>query len=383
MAGALRFQVHDKAKTLLGWISAPVEAHVVARHNAIGTGEFTLDSDHDLVPALATPGARAVVQYRPAPGEPWMDLFSGVVQTKRGTGGALVGVRTWTVEDDRRVLWKMLGWPNPAGTITQQGAAGASYRSTGPAETVLKALVTGALNHGFPGISVATNQARGGSITVDIRMLPIADKILPALDQAGLGITLLQTGTSLVLDVYETDAWPTVLTEASGVVVDGDYELTGPTVTRITAGAGGEDEARVFRTRIDTALEAEWGVCLEAFLDARDVAVDDPDLATILDERCDEALAEGAPKATVLAELAETETFRFGSAVRLGTAVTVQLTGGPPVTEVVREVQIDLTPGDGLTVVPRVGHRTDDPVYVLAATTAALAGAVRQLRASR
>src|SRR5690606_1644502 len=180
--------------------------------------------------------------------------------------------------------------------------------------------------------------------------------------------------------VWERCSVPLWVTEASGVCVGGESSVKAPAVARVAVGAGGEGVARVFRMFADLALEAEWGITLPAFRDARDVAADDSNLETILEERAAETLAEGAPKASLKCELVETEHFRLVVAYTAGDGVTVQLAGAPPTTDRVRSIELSWTPGDGGRITPRVGEWSDTSETAVVLRVVALPRAVSDLQ---
>src|SRR5690606_38378087 len=78
------------------------------------------------------------------------------------------------------------------------------------------------------------------------------DSLLEALwgigEIAGLGVRVVQQGTSLVLDVYEpADRSAQVrFSVGLGNLASYSYSLTPPEVTDIVVGVGGEGQARVF-----------------------------------------------------------------------------------------------------------------------------------------
>lgn len=391
MEGQLPFQVtvYDQDFQRVGTVGAPRELDVVVRRNAAGSAVFTLDADHRRVPDLMDEGARCVITYRHAADAAPRFLISGYVHERAGGGGGADAVRSFTLVDDWSLLLGVLGWPNPGGTLAQQGANGAYRRVTGPAETVVKTLIAENVSRlGLP-VTVAPDQGRGASVDVQVRMHPLVDRLFPAVDQAGVVVEVRQDGAGLVVDVREPATYPHTLTEASGVIVDGSFSLTPPTATRAVVGGGGEGVDRVFRGVIDTAREtAEWGsvshpYVRERFVDARDVEPTDGDAAARLDARAEEAIAEGAPRSSLKVELAETRAFRFGKTVDVGDVAAVQLTGAPVLTDAVREVQLKWSTSDGVEVTPRIGEWNDSATdQVIKLVARALRG-VRNLEAGR
>ena len=356
-----------------GWVGDPLGLSVTARHNAVSTGELTVASDHRRLPDLVAPGARVTIDYAGS------RVLSGPVRSLRGAGPASSGTVTVGVESDWRLLHRILGWPVPGNALGSQNQA-YDVRS-GDAESVLKGFVTAnaVTRLGLP-VTVATNHSRGASIKVSTRFHPLADRLFPAVEEAGLGVSVVQDDATrkLVVDVYEPAVYPRTLTERSGVVQDWSWSTVAPGATRVIAGDQGEATARAFTTTIDSALETEWGDKIEVFRDARDTAD-----ATTLTQRRAETLADGAPKTGLKVTLSETSTFRYGTTVNVGDRVPLEVGPGVIITDVLREAALTWTPQDGLDVEPVIGERTDDPSTVTAKAISALARRQRELGAGR
>ena len=370
MDNPFRLTVYNKAFKRLGWIGAPRRVDVVPRHNQVGYGKVTIAADDPRVPHLVEPGARMTFDYL---GE---QVMSGRVASLTGTGPRAASEVEVVVEDDFRLLTRLLGWPNPAGTLDQQGAATAYDTITGAAETVIKTLVTRNKGRSAPGVTVVADAGRGATITASLRMHPIADRVLPLVDQAGIGVDIRQQGTGLVLDCYLPRQVPQVLSEESGVVVGWQWTTTAPSATRVVVGGQGEGTAREFVQVVDPDRENLWGETIEVFRDARDT--DEPDVLT---QRGQETLAEGAATTGLSLTLAESRGWAYGRSVRVGDRVTTRIAPGAAITDILREAQIVWDVDQGLTVTPVVGERSDDPSVTLRGTINTLARAIRDLKA--
>lgn len=364
--------VYDSSLNRRGWIGAPAAVELVPRHNAIGYAKITVDSRHPRVPDLVLPGARMTVRY--------LDdmLMSGRVGRVEGKGPRAQETVTVTIEDDFRLLSRLLGWPNPAGTLAQQGAATAYDTVSGPAETVVKTLVQRNAARSRPTVQVAASSGRGAVIQASVRMHPLADRILTAVDAAGVGVTVIQGSSGLVVDCYAPPPVPRVITEQGGQVVDWSWTTTGPSATRVVIGGQGEGTAREFVQVIDTDRETAWGETVEVFRDARDTDDD-----AVLAQRGQETLAEGAPTTGLSLTLAESRGFRYGVHVRVGDQVTTRIAPGADITDVLREARITWTVDAGLEVTPVVGERSDDTSTVLHRVVSQLARGIRDLKAGR
>lgn len=361
--------IYSKTYARLGWIGNPVSLTVNPRHNVLGTATMVMDADHPRISDLLAGGARAVIEYR---GE---HIIGGPIRARSGKGPAKVATVTFGIEDDYRLVHRVLGWPNPTGAITAQGAVTAYDVKSGPAETVVKWFIGRAATRlGLP-VTLAPDLGRGSTITVQMRMHPLSDRLYPAVDLAGIGITVKQSGAGLLVDCYTPVTRTQVLSEASGVLVDWEWSNADPSATRVVMAGQGEGTAREFALRTDTAREAAFGDVVEVFGDARDVA-----LPADLLPRGDLLLADGAPKYGLKLTLAETDAWGYGKSVRVGDKVTAQIGPAATVTDVLREAVLQWDREGGLTVTPQVGDRTDDPDRKLATAVAAIGRGLRQLQ---
>lgn len=371
MASPFRIELWSKSFVSLGLLGDPQSVTVYPRHNQQPTAQITVRTDHHRSPALLTEGCRVTIDYQ---GD---RIMSGVVDQIGGTVDP-DGVLTVQVRDDWSLLSDVLGWPVPTAAISAQTTAEYDTK-TGAAETVVKWFASRAITRlGLP-VTVATDLGRGSSITVQMRMHQLADRLLPIIDQAGIGVTVRQSGTGLVLDCYTTSIYPRTLTPASGVVTAWEWARSAPKVTRVVVGGQGDGTARSFRSRVDSTAEALWGIKREGFVDATDATT-----TTLLDARGDEALADGAATAGLKLTLAETDTFRYGQQLKVGDKVTVQpVPGAAAITDVLREAVISWSVDEGLVATPVVGDRQDDPNRMFAKAIASVARAVRIDRARR
>lgn len=363
-----RITVYDKAFGRLGWIGDPISVAAVLRHNAVSTGELVVEDDHRMAGVLAAPGCRVTVEHR---GEL---ILSGLVEAAKFDGPT--GTATFTVLGDWRFMQRVLGWPVPGNGIGNQGTA--YHTVTGPAETVVKTIAAANFTRlGLP-ITAAPDLGRGGSMTASLRMHPLVDRLFPAVDEAGIGVTITQDGTNgLVLDCYESGAYGRRLTRESGALLSWSFTRSAPTVTRAVVGGQGEMTAREFSQRVDATAEADWGEVAEHFQDARDT--DDP---AVMNQRGDEAIAEGAAKTGLSVALSETDAFHYGGpdGMHVGDAVTVNI-NGTDVTDTLVECAVAWTREDGVTVTPNVGGWSDSPVRKLTDSVSKLLRSVRDLKA--
>lgn len=355
---ALTITVYNKAYQRRGPIRGLLKADVSFRWNQAGTATFAVRSTDRRIPDLRTPGCRAVIEY-------WADrddtdptlAMSGLVSVENGAPrtGQQTAI-TFTLEDDWvEVFQGLIGWVRPDKSIDKQGDdEEAFYEAEGPAETVAKTII--GLNKTRAGLNltVPASAGRGDDISVQIRFHPLVDRLFPAVDEAGIGLQVLQQGAGRVLLTHVQTAYPEVLTDATGEVIDGEYTLSAPTVTRIVAGAAGKKDQRIFRTYVDSARETQWGMRREEFLDVDGIEYSSRTFEVAVLARMMERLRETGPTSGCSAKLQQSRRLVIGDRIGLGTQVQVQLGNGPVVTDLVREIRVS-TGGAGIEVLPLVG----------------------------
>lgn len=343
----LRITVYNKQFARRGWLGNPESVTVTTGFNVVGSAEVTFSADHPRAADILAEGARLVIELEGLT----YPLISGPVRAVKGSGPNAQSMLTVTVEDDLRLLWRVLGWQVPTSAIGSQG--GAEYRTyTGNAETIVKNMVTeqAKTRLGLP-LTVAPNLNRGATIPggVKIRMHPLADRLFPAVEQAGLGVRCYQSGAGLILDVYEPRTYPRKISEQAGTLRSWEFSSAAPTATRVVGGGAGEGTARTFRTATNASLETLYGDVVEVFADARN-----GDTIDELNQSNAETLFEARPTSGLSVELSETPHFRYGVAVAVGDRVTIQA-GGTEITDILRAVTISWDRAGGLAVKPAVG----------------------------
>lgn len=359
----LKITVYDKAFQRKGWLGNPESVSVTPGFNVAGTADVTFASDHNRAADILTEGARLVIEY---PGLA-LPLMTGPVTGVQGQGPEGQSTVTVTITDDLSILWETLGWQVPTAAISNQGAA--EYRTyTGNAETIIKTMVQeqAITRFGHP-LTVAPNLNRGAVIPggIKVRMHALAERLFPAVEQAGLGVRVYQSGPGLVLDVYEPRTYSKVISEAAGTLRSWKWNRANPTATDVVGGGQGEGTARVFRSASDPALAALYGRKIEVFTDARN-----GETTAEIDQSTGEVLFEGKPKSGLELELSETPYFRYGTVV-VGDRVTIR-PGALEITDVLRSATVSWTKAEGLKVQPVVGK-------LESSSDARTAGAIRTL----
>lgn len=338
--------VYDKSLNRLGWVGDPLAVKVTPRHWQIGTLDLTVPMNHRLLPQLTADGGRITCDYR---GE---QIFSGPWRSLSGDGPTSSGSVTISYEDDVRLLWRLLGYPTPANDATDQPDQ--EDKRTGPAETVLKGFVSANKGRDPRTISVVSSAGRGSTVTVGIRMVPLADKLADVCDKAGIGVKVRQVSGGLQVDCYVPQTYPRSLTEAGGAVIGWSWSSSAPSATSAITGGPNTGTSREFNKVDDTARAAAWGDYIESFVDASSAALTADILAA-----GQKALDEAAPRGGFSLQLSETSTFHYGGAdgVHVGDRVTVTV-GGFSRTDVLREATLTWDRDNGFRVSPTVG--TDD-----------------------
>lgn len=365
-----RLSVYDKSFVREGWVGNAEAIAAKVEWNGIGSVDITLGTQNSKLPLLMQRGNRVVVEYNDE------FLLSGPVRVRAGKGPSLDGTITFTVSDDFRLFSRITGWPAPASPIGAQPYA--SYDLTGPAETVLKTvLAANAVTRLGEPITIGTDLGRGAEITASFRFHPLKDVLFPAVETAGLGVTVRQSGAGLLVECHEPVLYPRILTEASGIVQEWTWTSGEAEATDVVIGADGDGAARVFAAYSDSARIAALGERIEAF-------VDSPESTTVPSRgaRAVQAFAELDVKSGITARLAETSTFRYGGdhGLHVGDRVQIEIGPGIVITDTLRSVTLDWTREDGLAVVPAIGDITNNPDQQLAAAIAKLAVGVRDLR---
>jgi hypothetical protein len=366
-------KIFDKDFNFKCFVGDPISLVVTPRFNQTGTGVIIVETDHHSVPFMLADGARIVLELRGA------FLMSGKINRRDAEGPSVDGTVTIYFKDDFRLMHNILGYPVPGNALTAQTSEYRTY--TGTAESILKTAVTENMvtRLGLP-ISVASNQGRGGTVPdgVKLRFHPLYERMFPAIENAGLGVTFKQSGFQIVCDVYVPPVFAQPLTEDSGVVQSWSWSNIDATATHVVAGGAGEGTARTFRDVKDTALQGAQNDVIELFQDARDA-----DTAAITLSRAQAGLEENAPKSGFSIQLSETEHFQYGKdGLVVGARVTVGI-GLVTRTDILRECTLSYTRDEGLVTTPTVGDIQDSPDRTIANFLARLKKGITDLKVSK
>jgi len=342
--------------------------------NATSTANLTLSDTHRILPRIiAEPGARCAL---------WMvDVRGGVLKKRRLLEGrvdnitgdnAPVGTVSVPVVDDFDLFGSTLAWQVPDAALSGQGAA-EYWRMTAPTETRVKAAIAANATRLALPWDVEPSTGLGTSAALELRMHPLAEKILPPLIDARLQLTFGREGDRWKVGVREGHVFPRPITPQSGVLNRWSWVQHPATATRAVVGGRGDGVEREFALVVDEELEARMGVILEIFVEARS-AEPGEDLAPYGRAK----LAEHAAKSGLQAQLRESSWFRFAETYELGDRLPVKI-GSLEFEDVITKVDITHDAANGFIAAPTIGLATSDPQQQLVDYVRDLALAVRDL----
>lgn len=435
--------VYDKAFTWLGRIGNPISIHGSVVHNGLSTFFIEVSVDDRLVPDLVAYGARVTMVYKDAQlfsgqivGVTGSLLSTGSVIIELHSDWRILQNTVALVRPLNQVEPTAISVKNTAnaaaeaqawlpGGASTQGTSGTTIGQYGYyiwdssvqySETALKTLISENVvtRLGRP-VTVATDGLRGGDIKAAgllpaFRMSRLDEVCLDILAFDGLGLRLQQAtrATTITADVYVPTTWEAPLTVDSGVVVGGSWSIQSPKTTRVILGGAGELADRHFinYTTGSAAIEAEWGDKVEIFQDATsasdliypegfndalkvpkyyelDATIPTANKTTYrnsLNRAGARAMADGAARFGIQAELSETEAFYFGGerGVQLGDQVTIKTATGELFTDVITECKFDWA-NETFVVTPIVGSRVDTPDVQIANAINTLAISARRI----
>lgn len=386
-------EIFDQHFQLAGFLNAPTSLDAVWRLNEASTATIVLPMASPKSWLLTTEGHRVRITVRGLIWSGWLDAWE-----LDGIGPA--ASVTATFASDLTWFQQVLCWPADGtipGTLPDE-----SDDHEGPAETVLKDYADEFISRlGLPW-RVAGDYGRGSVIKASMRMETPADKLLPAMQAAGIRVTLLHLpgDAHLTLDVSPIATYTRTLTAASGVIgQDTKVSVKSPTASRVVVGGAGEGTARLFRQIGWTEVEDAWGRRTEKFVDARDAQLDaaNPlmdtaeEVEAVMDTRATTALDEANAAIAVNATLSETRWFQVRAGVlEVGDRVPLDITvptGDPlrpfhlQVTETITEVTLSWEAGKALTVTPKLGKLVDDPSGPVLTRVAQISRTLRQYAA--
>lgn len=341
------------------------------RFNEPGTGTFTAVATPALITAATTPEARVVVIREPVDEASVIEMAGPIENVKLGyeagrDGTDGFGTLTVQFTDDLASLAYRLIYPNPAQAATGQTVT--KYAVSGNAEDVAQVMVNvncaaGALvARRYPEIIFGSDNGVGTNIATSfIRSVTLTDGLREVLRLGGnLGMRTVQgTDNQVRFQVYQprnlsANVW---FSRALGNIRALDFEFAAPSATVAIVGNDTAGVGRVVKERTNTAaLTAGWRR-KEVWVDGRSAAN-----ATELEQAGDEALADTGPTARVSVTAIETPTQRYRTHFGIGDKVSVEVFDGYVIQEIVRGVDIVVTPEAGEVITPLIGAEGDGEI---------------------
>lgn len=344
-------QLNVAGDPILCWTSV----ECTLRHNTVGSGSVTVPG-YGWIREQLLPGHRIVVVRN---GSVFAAGPIEHVQRQRASTGDNAGPGRVTVAfaDDLSLIASRLAYPDPAQTAEDQTTDQWTY--TGNAELALLALVNANAGPGarperrVPRLVMAAPTGVGS--IVEAR----AERMEPLLDVArrvaavggGLGFRTRQIGKDIRFEVFAPRDLSKVVRFGFGLgnLTELTYEVEAPKATTAIVGGQGEGADRYMITRTVTGPETAWGRRETHVGRAGSAHVDE------LAEAGDEALAEAAETARLETVAWDSPDQAYGVHFGLGDRVSIQIEPGEEVTDLVRQVVLRATPGEGETVAVTVG----------------------------
>ena len=341
------------------------------RYNEAGSGTIVVNTTLELFQAVTTPEVRIAVIREPL-GQPAVIEMAGPLENASADRDAATdgtdGLGTITIQftDDLASLATRLVYPNPAQPAAGQSVTKRSYAGVN-AEEAARDLVQrdagpGALTgRRFPEIALGVDNNVGASVTTSFtRAIVLTDALRSLLLLGGgLGMRTTQVGEQALFEVYQPRdlsasvwfAWDL------GNIRTLNFEFAAPTATVAIVGDEEAGVARIVRERTNAdALAAGWRR-KEIFVDARSAAN-----ITEVEQLGDEALADTGPTVRVNIQAIETAQQRYRRDFGIGDTVSVEIFDGFVITDIIRGVDITVSPDRGEVITPLIGAAGDQEI---------------------
>lgn len=274
----------------------------------------------------------------------------GIIERKLG------GVSDLHILEDRITL------PDPTSPVSAQGTA--YYKDKGPAETIIKKLVsanagiTATSGRRTPGLVIAPSEGRGGAATINTRLKNLLEEVATIAETAGLILECSQKpkSTDIFFDIHpvKNRARKVRLTSRNDELTSYANEQTAPTTTAVIVGGQGEGAAREIT---EFSNNDGWGGRrIEIFKDRRDTEELDEARKTAMEE-----LGKGGAGIDLTFSVHDSQARRFGRDYQVGDIITVELENGAIFTEQLTSARITWKEGTR-EVELTVGNSADDKV---------------------
>lgn len=354
----ITYTIYARDRNLLrqGIIEDYQKASFKLRFNDVGTWEITVNRTIKEAIWLTTPGWGIEVVMNLTDGTR-VPLIAGPMQKQKHTkskGQNLVVVNGYS---DEFMLKTTIVSPEPWHLSAPYNTQEFDVR-TGIASTVvmqyadvsLGSFAVPARRNAF--FVLGADAGAGGSLEARGRWTELLAFIQGLLLNRNVGFKITQTNQQLVFSTFvPTDRTSTViLSEGLGNLSEWEYTIEGPTGNFIFTGGEGTGTGRIIVEDGDVASMTEWGR-REYFNDGGD-ADGDVEVGQVGEK----SVAENAAKSALSITPTDTNSTVFGRDYFLGDRVAIQVEGpSVPLSEVVREVNLELSNSGTQVIKPVVG----------------------------
>jgi hypothetical protein len=374
-----RLYARDQNLRIQGEVDEYTEAILTPVFNDVGTWQITVDRRSDMAVALTTPGW-GIVAMRAGSSSP---VFSGPIVTRHHTVSTTAQtIQIAGVSDDvwlkRRVVSPSPGESTPPYTVT------ASDALAGVASTVLRHYVDANAGPGaitpreVPGLTIAADPLIGANVSGDGRWDNLLAFLQPLAISGGVGFRIIQVSGGMQFQVFQGRDLTGSAKFATGLgtLAGFDYQTTAPTANYVYVGGAGTGTARTIKECPDSAAIATWGR-IEGDL-VNQQSTSDP---TQLQQAGTDALTQGSEQTSLSITPLERPGLQFGVDYQLGDKVSVQIEGpgDGTIQDVLRSVEIHLTPAGPQTVTPSIGTARAADVFRMSRTFRVITSALKRI----
>lgn len=322
----------------------------VARFNDVGTWELRLDRRSAAADALTAQGAGIEIRRDD------VVIMTGPVTRLRRDRSDRSNQLTVSGVDDNVWLERRLAHPQPGSSSPPYNSQADDVR-TGVGSTVIWEYVNVNLGPGaitprqLPTLTMAADPEVGEEVNGRARydqLLELIQKL--AITAGDIGFKISQVDDGLVFTVYppEDKSDSVVFSEGFANLSSFTYESQAPTYTYVYGGGDGEGVEREIVEGQDPAAIVRWGR-IERLVDAREKE-DGPEVS----EQIDAALQENSEKLSLELTPVDTTYLKYGEHYQLGDKVSAVI-DGVIVSDIVREVEVNLTPSGPQRLTPVLG----------------------------
>lgn len=355
---------------------------VTLRRNEPSSGMFVIPAHPEIEQQLPRPALgddpgvpeRRVVCIRdlgPDYGNFRHVLLAGPIESwikEQSDDGENSGIGKLTIHwaNDMALIAARAAYPDVTKTPEEQQTD--NWQMTAAASTALYALVNGNAGPGarperqVPKLVMTGDAAIGGNVTVKAQRMEPVGNVMRAIADVGGGLNF-RTYQALPSEGdreirFEVTQPPDKTKKVffgfgAGNLKYRSVEVKAPTSTTAIIGGQGEGADRALITRTNTEDESTWG--------RFETLVSRPGNGPMQDlqDEGDRELAGGASTIRVTANVSDVPSQRFGIAYDLGDRVSVEISDGKSVSDVVSTIHVQAWNGAGEYISPTVGSQAD------------------------